>query len=205
MKYSEVVKESMSISDEYDILTESSGLSRIWQYTHQDNHDFAIIGTKDKDTKDDRTEEFLEYLKEKMSRNNMITYKKMRGNYTHDDGSFASENSFLINNISFADAMDLMHKINQESIIWKDNDYFGFIDDNGNPDGSLSTDEKNMGFNSDDVNAFGSHLKSKHNKGQGFTFKLEQFVPKYSSRSSVRNMGGDNKYIVEELFSIKIN
>lgn len=197
MYLGDMVKEAMSID-------ESSGLSRIWQYTHG-NTNFAIIGTIDKDTKEDRTNEFLNLLKEVMNKDNHITYKKLHGNYTYDDGSIGSENSFMINNIDFNTAMNLMKSINQESIIWKDKNYFGFIDSNGNPDGEFSKDTKNMSFNKDDVEAFGSRLKSKHNKGQGFTFKLEQYTPIKPSRSSVRNLDGSNKMILEELFSIRID
>ena len=62
-----------------------------------------------------------------------------------------------------------------------------------------------MSFNKDDVEAFGSRLKSKHNKGQGFTFKLEQYAPMKNSRNSIRNLDGSNKMILEELFSKRVD
>lgn len=186
-------------------LVESAGLSRIWQYTHNKNQDFAVIGSQDKDTKEDRTNELKKLIKELSEKDSHITYRVLKGNYEYDDGSRGTENSFMINNISFEDAMRIMRAINQESIIWKDNDYFGFINYNGEKDGSFSTDSKNMGFNSEDVEAFGSRLDSKHNKGQGFTFKMESVEGALKGRSSIRNLGGDNHLVENNLFTIKVN
>lgn len=188
-------------------LVEGAGLSRIWQYTHSDM-DFAIIGTQDKDTKEDRSREFLFDLAKISDRyakkGKKITYRVLRGTYVYDNGEEAFEKSYLINNISKEDALTLMNLINQESIIWKDDKFFGFLDANGNPDGEFSKGNRNMGFDPEDVAQFGSRLDNKHNKGQGFTFKVEEMLAE-KSRSSVRNLDGKNKVIRESLFTIKVN
>ena len=173
-------------------LTEGSGLSRIWQYTHN-NQNFAIIGTQDKDTKEDRTNELTSLLRNMMDSQvrtkkpvgkPMITYKKLEGHYIYDDGTQGTENSFLINNITKEEALELGRAVNQESILWKDDNFFGYIYcSDGHPDMTFSRDDKNMGFNKDDVYAFGSRLKSKHNEGQGFTFVAEHYVYDNSKKS----------------------
>ena len=38
------------------------GLSRIWQYTHKEGLNFAIIGSQDMDTKEDRSKELRREL-----------------------------------------------------------------------------------------------------------------------------------------------
>ena len=194
-----VIKENLNNSA--FTLVESAGLSRIWQYTHN-NVDFAIIGTQDKDTKEDRTDELRSMLSKLRSNNNKITWRILKGTYTYDNGEQGEENSFLINNVSKEEASKMMNAINQESIIWKDDSYFGFLLPDGDEDGEFSKDDKNMGFNSEDVRNFGSRLDSKHNKGQGFTFKMESLVAE-KSMSSVRNLSGKNKLINKNLFTIR--
>lgn len=143
------------------------------------------------------------YLNNLVSKDTHINYKKLRGKYTYKDGFIGEENSFLINNIPFNVALNMCQKdkLNQETFIWKTDGYFGFIDQNGNSNGEFTKDPRNMGFNKDEVEKFGSRILSKHNDGQGFTFVMEHFVPKYS-RGAVGNMAGNNEMICEELFRL---
>lgn len=187
-----ILKEQYSINE--------SGLSRIWQYT-QNGMNFAIIGSQDQDTKKDRSNE-LRYEIDKLSdKRKNITFRVLKGTYTYEDGSLGEETSYLINNLSKEDAIRIGRKLNQESIIWKDNDFFGFIDmASGNPDGELSKDRKNMSFDKDAIKAFGSRLNSKHNKGQGFVFKMSELVND-NKGSSIKNLGGTKSH-EEDIFEM---
>lgn len=178
------------------------GLSRIWQYTHN-NTTFAMIGSQDKDTKEDRFDELYNLVTKLSKKNNKITWKYMRGNYVYDDGTQGQEKSLLINNIPKEDALHIAELINQESIIWKDNSFFGFITCGTHiEDNCLSTADKNMNFDKESVQRYGSYIDTKRNKGQGFTFIMEDFIPQYA-RSSIRNMSGDNIMVNRELFKIE--
>ena len=182
------------LAENYTLL-EGNGLSRIWQYTHN-NQNFAIVGTQDKDTKVDRTNELVSLIRNLMDEQvrtkkpigePMITYKKLEGHYIYDDGTQGTENSFLINNITKEKALELGRTINQESILWKDDNFFGYIYcSDGHPDMSFSRADRNMSFNKDDVYAFGSRLKSKHNEGQGFTFVAEHYTYNNSKKMQIK-------------------
>lgn len=153
-------------------LVESSGISRIWQYT-QGDMEFAIIGSQDQDTKEDHNRELAYDIKHIPG----ITYRTLRGNYKYDDGSTGSETSYLVNNITKDKALRLGKKYNQESIIWHDKNFFGFINCNtGEEDNCFSRSKKNLSFDPDAVAAYGSSIDSKHNKGQGFTFVAEELM-----------------------------
>lgn len=157
-----------------------SGLSRI--FTHlKDDVDFAIIGTRDKDTHRDRSNELsfdLGSLKNKLNNDGInIGWKELVGRYTYENGDVDDETSYIIYNIPKKDALKLAKGINQETIIWKDKDFFGFLD----MDGNQKWDElgREMNFSSDDVKSFGSALStyghkrdSKHNKGVPFIFEV---------------------------------
>ena len=156
------------------------GLSRI--LTHlKDDVNFAIIGTRDKDTHKDRSNELsfdLGALKNTLhDRGITIGWKELVGRYTYEDGSVDDETSYIIYNIPKEDALRLASRINQETIIWKDDNFFGFLDMNGNS----KWDElgRGMNFSSDDVKSFGSALSTyghkrdyRHNKGVSFIFEM---------------------------------
>lgn len=188
------------VNEQYNI--SESGLSRIWQYTK--NHvSFAVIGSQDKDTKENRFPELVKEVNALMHKDRKITFKKLIGRYTYDDKTVGEEESLLINNISLEQALALGRSVNQESIIYKDSDFFGFIDcATGEPDGKFSSDDRNMSFNKEDIELFGSRLNSKHNKGQGFLFKMESVYP--VQKSSVRKLG-DLTTETEELFEMRYN
>jgi len=178
-----------------------AGLSRIWGFIQDDNRTFAIIGSRDKDTNEDRSNELLANIREYMEKHLNVGYIKMLGTYTHKDGHTVTEKSFLISNINFQDAVKIMNAINQESIIWKDNSFFGFINEFGEKDGELSIDKDNMSFSAKSIEDFSSRINSKHNKGQKFVFKEEFLIPD-KAQSSIRNLGGNNFHRKEHLFTI---
>ena len=170
------------------------GISRIWQHT-QDDDTFAIIGSQDKDTKEDRSKELIKKVRELN-----LGFKPLFGSYEYEDGTIGKELSLLIPNISLEDAKRLMNEVNQECIIFKDKDFFGFIDQNGNPDGEFSKDAYNMNFSDEDIKIFGSRLAKHKNENQKkpWKFVMEQYIPE--ERNSVRNMGENHKK--EKIFEL---
>ena len=88
--------------------------------------------------------------------------------------------------------------VNQESILWHDATFFGYIYcESGKTDMEFSRDERNMSFNQEDVQAFASRLKDKHNKGQGFTFVAEHYVYNGSKTNKVKEKLFKISYKVE--------
>lgn len=189
------VRESYKINE--------GGLSRIWQHTKDDNT-FAIIGSQDKDTKEDRSDELLDKVgRLSRQRNLNIGYKPLWGRYEYEDGTIGEELSLIIFNIDKPTALKIAKALNQESIIWKDGGFFGFLTADGREDGEFSYNPKNMNFSDEDVKLFGSRLTRHKNKNQQkwFKFTMEQYKP-LGERSSVRNMATQPKRIKEEVFSV---
>lgn len=185
-------------------LTEG-GLSRIWSHT-KDDDTFAIIGSQDKDTKEDRSNELIFKVSEYASKHRgEVGYKYLFGRYTYEDGTVGEELSIIIFNISKEKALKIAKDINQDSIIWKDSDFFGFLTPDGYEDGRFSSFEKNMNFSDEDIKLYGSRLARHKNKNQlkWFKFIMEQNEP--SSRSSIRNMSTKTKFKREPLFEIFID
>jgi len=179
------------------------GLSRIWQHT-QNSSKFAIIGSQDKDTKEDRRDELIaEVSKLSHRRENRIGYKPLFGRYEYEDGTIGEELSLIIFNIDKKDALRIAQKLNQESIIWKDADFFGFLTANGEEDGEFSYNQNNMNFSADDIKLYGSRLARHKNKNQQKWFKFVMECYKTDgSRNAVRNMGTKPMREREELFHI---
>lgn len=180
------------------------GLSRIWQHTRDDNT-FAIIGSQDKDTKEDRSEELIgEVSKLVRQRDNNIGYKPLWGRYEYEDGTIGEELSLIIFNISKKKALEIAKDINQESIIWKDAGFFGFLTPDGAEDGVFSYNPRNMNFSDEDIKLFGSRLAKHKNKNQlrWFKFVMEEYKP-MGRRNAVRNMATRPKREREKIFSIE--
>ena len=165
------------------------GLSRLWQHA-QGNDDFAIIGSQDKDTREDRSSELYQKLS-KINAKYKISWKHLRGSYTYEDGSVGEEKSVIIFGIKKEDALKLGKDLNQETIIWHDDDFFGLLKPNGEVDSKFSADPQNMTFK--DVEEFGSRLAHARNinSGKKFAFKLEQVLPKKPG-SSITHMLDEN-------------
>ena len=105
------------------------GLSRLWQHT-QGNDEFAIIGSQDKDTREDRSSELYQKLS-KINAKYKISWKHLRSSYTYEDGSVGEERSVIVFGIKKEDALKLGKDLNQETIIWHDDDFFGLLKPNG--------------------------------------------------------------------------
>ena len=152
-----------------DRLNEVS-LSRIYQHT-KDDKQFAIIGSQDQDTKKDRSNELVDEIRDLSKKYDNIGYNLLKGEYTYEDNTTGAEYSYVIYNIPKEEALKIARDLNQESIIWKDSNYFGFLKQDGTPDGEFNNEEKNMAFGKEDTQAFSSRLPGKNNSSQKFVFK----------------------------------
>jgi len=195
----EALDELNSFEEDYS-LNETS-LSRILQHT-QDKDTFAVIGSQDKDTKKDRYTELLDEIAklQKKYDDRKIGFNHLKGTYTYEDGTVGTESSLIIYNIPKEEALRIAKKLNQESIIWKDNNFFGFLTAEGREDGDLG---RGLSFDKDAVQAYGSRLSSKHNKGKPFIF--EAFLVTTTNRGS--NTSRQNKSHINEhsLFKVRVN
>ena len=170
------------------------GLSRIIDHI-KDKKSFAIIGSQDKDTKESRYNELLQLVRKIPYR---VGWNNLEGTYTYDSGEVGSEDSLIIYNIKKEDALNIAKKINQESIIWKDENFFGFLTAEGEEDGNFGG---NLSFDKDAVKAFGSKLKGKHNNAKGFVF--ESSLVETTNRGS--NFSRQSKAEVVKYPILKIN
>lgn len=154
-----------------------SGLSRILQHVEGDIP-FAIIGSQDKDTKEDRYDELRDEVA-KVSRKTPIAFNVLKGNYTYDDGTHGEEPSLLIYKIPKKYALDIAKKLNQETIIWHDKDFFGFL----TPDGKeIDTLGRGLTFDKEKAYEYGSKLAKKvgHNQGKDFAFEAVMPITRHS-------------------------
>lgn len=174
---------------------DEDGLARI--YTHlSDDVDFAIIGSADMINKKGQFSRLLELVRECASKNHNIGWKYLEGTYTYDnDGTTSVERSVIVYNISKVDALRIAKELNQESIIWKDKDFFGFLTADGIADGELG---RGMSLDKEKVQMYGSRLLGKHNKAKAFVFE----VLEHSIRGS--NFSKQNKDTISRYEILRI-
>ena len=151
---------------------EESSLSRLYQHT-KDKDTFAVIGSYDIVTNKDRFNELKSYVSKLREKIPNIGFNYLEGTYTYEDGDQGIENSLIIYNIPKQDALDIAKELNQESVIWKDNNYFGFLDQNGNELDTFKNDTKNMTFDDKITNMFGSRLRSGNTYKPAFAFECK--------------------------------
>lgn len=178
------LKERIMIMKDKEVLRErlietftknEASYSRIYQHT-QDDSTFAIIGCEDKDTKEDRSKELYDLIwkyNKRLGRG--IGFNKAKGMYTYQNSTnarknFAYEKSFILYDISREIALDIANKLNQESIVWKDKDFFGIL----YADGSIMLEFENkpgnnMNFKGD--KGFGTQLLNDKSTKLGFAFE----------------------------------
>ena len=175
--------------------------------TYKGKNTFAIIGAQDKDTLEDRRDELISKVSEMSQKNRgKIGYMYLFGRYEYENGELAEELSIMIIGITKEKAISICKELNQELIIWRDDNFFGFLDCNGNESGEFTTNEKNMSFSDEDIELMGSRLAKHKNKNQlkWFKFVLERFVPIKSN--SIKNMGykKDSKREKETIFELYV-
>lgn len=151
---------------------EEASYSRIYRHT-KDDSTFAIIGSEDKDTKENRYKELKSLVGRLMVIRPNIGYNKINGTYTYKlTGETTFEKGLMIYNISKEDAISIASKLNQESIIWKDKDFFGIIELDGDVIEEFSN--SGMDFKKAKSAGFGTRLQSDDtNPGtsSGFVFE----------------------------------
>ena len=149
---------------------EEASLSRLFQHT-KNKDTFAVIGSQDKDTKKSRFQELKSLVGKLRDKVSNLGYNYLEGTYTYEDGEQGIEDSLIVYNIPKDDALDIANRLNQESIIWKDNNYFGFIDADGTESGTF--DNKDITFDQQITNMYGSRLRSGNGLKPAFAFECK--------------------------------
>ena len=138
-----------------------TGLSKLLQHI-KDKNTFAIIGSQDQDTKKDRLNDLIDEIRVLSSRKSGIGFNHIDGVYTYENGKKGTEYSLIIYNLSKEDALKIGNKLNQESIIWKDKNFFGMLTcKDGSVDYEFSNDDQNMNFSKEATQKFSSMIKGK--------------------------------------------
>lgn len=173
-----IIKEYEKLDKEYfDMIynkkqdkKEEASLSRLYQHT-KNKDTFAVIGSQDQDTKQSRFEELKSEVGKLRTKIPNIGFNYLEGTYTYDSGEQGIEDSLIVYNIPKQDALNIAKQLNQESIIWKDNNYFGFLDTNGKELGTF--DKGSLTFDNQITNMFGSRLKSGNGYKPAFAFECK--------------------------------
>lgn len=157
------------------ILNEAS-YSRIYQHT-QDDSTFAIIGSEDKDTGANRKRELYDLLRKYKEKTGLrLGFNQAKGVYTYQDGNqekkVAQEDSLIIYDIDKKGALDIADAINQESIVWKDPNFFGILYTNGTVMTEFDNQAgNNMNFTGAESAGFGTKLNNDNISNLGFKFE----------------------------------
>ena len=157
------------------ILNEAS-YSRIYQHT-QDDSTFAIIGSEDKDTGENRKRELYDLLRKYKEKTGLrLGFNQAKGVYTYQDGNqekkVAQEDSLIIYDIDKQGALDIADAINQESIVWKDPNFFGILYTNGTVMTEFDNQAgNNMNFTGAESAGFGTKLNNDNISNLGFKFE----------------------------------
>lgn len=162
-------------------LSEAS-YSRIYQHT-QDDSTFAIIGSEDKDTGENRKRELYDLLKNYKNKSGLrLGFNQAKGVYTYQDNNqekkVAQEDSLIIYDIDKQGALDIANAINQESIVWKDPNFFGILYTNGSVMTEFDNQAgNNMDFSGAEQSGFGTKLNNDKVSNLGFKFEGSIIYP----------------------------
>lgn len=182
---------------------EEASLSRLYQHT-KNKDTFAVIGSQDQDTKKSRFQELLSLVSGLRNKISNIGFNYLEGTYTYDDGEQGIEDSLIIYNIPKQDALDIANKLNQESIIWKDNSYFGFLDSNGNEEGTF--EKGDLTFDQQITNMYGSKLRTGRGLKPAFAFECKLIeTDKNGSNFSKQHNSNIVKYPICEFKLVEAN
>ena len=161
--------------------TEAS-YSRIYKHT-QDDSTFAIIGSQDQDTGENRKRELYDLIKKYQDKSgSRLGFNKVDGTYTYQSGNqekkISKEDSVIIYDIDKQSALNIANKINQESIVWKDKDFFGILYTNGSVMTEFENNPtNNMNFSGTEKAGFGTKLKNDKRTDLGFKFEGSVIYP----------------------------
>lgn len=172
--------------------TEAS-YSKIYQHT-QDDSTFAIIGSQDQDTGRNRKRELYDLIKKYQDKlGTRLGFNKVDGVYTYQSGNQekkkAKEDSVIIYDIDKQSALDIANAINQESIVWKDPEFFGILYTNGSVMVEFENNPRNnMNFSGTEEAGFGTKLKNDKRTDLGFKFEGSVTYPRgYSTESEIED------------------
>lgn len=162
------------------------GYSRLYNHIQNSDDNFAIIGSNDKDNPTVSHFPELQRLVDKLCISSRTTdpnkkqgrnigYNHVKGRYTYSEGPNAgtrdTEKSIIVYGLTKEEALDIARKINQESIVWKDNDFFGILRcSDGEPDMEFS---KGMNFSKAEEYGFGTQMKKDQHSDVGVVFEGE--------------------------------
>lgn len=176
-----------------------TGYSRLYSHIKGDNN-FAIIGSQDKDTKEDRSKELTDMIRRLSYKKSGVGYNKVDGAYKYDVqevadelggkaetelDNIAHEKSIIVFNLDKNDALNIGNALNQESVIWHDSDFFGTLYSTGENEGKPQYvfDNRDMSFSGAEENEFGTRLKSDKNSRYGVMFEGTLIEPhSYSAK-----------------------
>ena len=131
----------------------AASVGRLLQHLSNEKSCFAIIGARDPDTGELRTDELYQLVSQYNDLHHN-GYNKSFGRYEYTDGPFKGttkdEPSIIIYNIPFEDALSIAAQLNQESIVYKDKNKFGIYYTDGTPD--MEFDNTSLSFDAKDEN-----------------------------------------------------
>ena len=134
----------------HDSITGAS-VGRLLQRLSNADSCFAVIGVRDKDNGELRTDELYQLVTQYNDLHHN-GYNKSFGRYEYTDGPFKGtskdETSIIIYNIPLEDALSIAEKINQESIVYKDENKFGIYYTDGSVD--MEFDNRSLSFDAKD-------------------------------------------------------
>lgn len=149
--------------------------SRIYQHL-TDSITFAIIGSDDKDTHENRFKELKDIVRKYSERNKIRGFNYVKGTYTYKGGEITFEQSLILYNIDKKTALEIGNLLNQETIIWKDDDFFGVIYcSDGSVD--MTFDKRTLNFSQnnypdpEEKEFFGTKLPKDNVNKLGFRFE----------------------------------
>ena len=140
----------------HNSITDAS-VGRLLQFLSNANSCFAIMGARDRDTGELRTDELYQLVTQYNDLHHN-GYNKSFGRYEYIDGSSKGttidEPGIIIYNIPLGEALSIAEKINQGSVAYKDKNKFGIC----YTDGSADIDFDNRCLSAKIAEKFGAQI-----------------------------------------------
>ena len=181
-----------------------ASVGRLLHHLSNENSCFAIIGARDKDTGELRTDELYQLVSQYNDLHHN-GYNKSFGRYEYTDGPFKGESkdepSIVVYNIPLEDAISIAKKVNQESVVYKDKDKFGIYFTDGSVDTEFDTHSLSFDAKDKDGNKlaekFGTQIADRgswdpdHPKGKKPHFIFTAYVGRPNSWKHGRVISAD--------------
>lgn len=156
---------------------EESSLSRIWQHVTDNSRKFAIISSAIGEYSAAQNQARHDVLKT-IVRKKGYGFVETEGGYREERGEeveVVEEPSLFIPEIALNEAVRIGEYFRQETVLYKDSDFFGLVDSMGNVGGVVVNFKKNVDDVLDLTNVedfFTALVKGSH-AGRKFVFKEE--------------------------------